>query len=117
MLSRRIVGWQIATHMRAELVVDALEMAVALRDLDGRLVAHSDRGSQYTSIRYTDRLDDLGIDLSVGSSGDAYDNAMAEAFVGTFKAELVAGRRFPGFEAAEHETLRWIFVLQPRAPS
>jgi transposase InsO family protein len=106
--SRRIVGWQIATHMRAQLVVDALEMAVALRDLDGRLIAHSDRGSQYTSLRYTDRLDELGIDPSVGSRGDAYDNAMAEAFVGTFKAELVAGRRFPSFEAAEHETLRWI---------
>jgi putative transposase len=106
--SRKVVGWQIATHMRTELVVDALEMAVALRDLDGRLVAHSDRGSQFTSLRYTDRLDELGIDPSVGSRGDAYDNAMAEAWVATFKAELVAGRRFPSFEAAEHETLRWI---------
>ncbi len=106
--SRRVVGWQIATHMRAQLVLDALEMAVALRELDGRLVAHSDRGSQYTSLRYTDRLDELGIDPSVGSRGDAYDNAMAEAFVATFKAELVAGRRFTGFEAAEHEALRWI---------
>lgn len=106
--SRRIVGWQIATHMRTQLVLDALEMAVALRDLDGRLIAHSDRGSQYTSLHYTDRLDELGIDPSVGSRGDAYDNAMAEAFVGTFKAELVDGRRFPSFEAAEHETLEWI---------
>ena len=106
--SRKVVGWQIATHMRTQLVLDALEMAVALRDLDGRLIAHSDRGSQYTSLRYTDRLDELGIDPSVGSRGDAYDNAMAEAFVGTFKSELVAGRRFPSFEAAEHETLRWI---------
>jgi putative transposase len=106
--SRRIVGWQIATHMRAQLVLDALEMAVALRDLDGKLIAHSDRGSQFTSLRYTDRLDELGIDPSVGSRGDAYDNAMAEAFVATFKAELVAGRRFPSFEAAEHETLCWV---------
>jgi putative transposase len=106
--SRKVVGWQIATHMRTELVVDALEMAVALRDLDGRLVAHSDRGSQFTSLRYTDRLDELGIDPSVGSRGDAYDNAMAEAWVATFKAELVAGRRLPSFEAAEHETLQWI---------
>lgn len=106
--SRTVVGWQIATHMRTQLVLDALEMAVALRHLDGRLIAHSDRGSQYTSLRYTDRLDELGIDPSVGSRGDAYDNAMAEAFVGTFKSELVAGRRFPSFEAAEHETLRWI---------
>lgn len=106
--SRRIVGWQIATHMQAQLVIDALEMAVALRDLDGRLVAHSDRGSQYTSLRYTDRLDELGIDPSVGSRGDAYDNAMAEAFVGTFKAELVHGRRFGSLQAAEHKTLSWI---------
>jgi transposase InsO family protein len=106
--SRRIVGWQIATHMRTQLVLDALEMAVALRDPDGRLIAHSDRGSQYTSLHYTDRLDELGIDPSVGSRGDAYDNAMAEAFVGTFKAELVDGRRFASFEAAEHQTLEWI---------
>jgi transposase InsO family protein len=106
--SRKIVGWQIATHMRTELVLDALEMAAALRELDGRLVAHTDRGSQYTSIRYTERLAELGIAPSVGSAGDAYDNAMAEAFIGTFKAELVAGRRFPSFEQAEHEALRWI---------
>jgi transposase InsO family protein len=106
--SRKVVDWQIAGHMRTELVMDALEMAVVLRDLDARLIAHSDRGSQYTSVRYTDRLDELGIDPSVGSTGDAYDNAMAEAFVGTFKAELVAGRRFASFEAVEHETLQWI---------
>jgi transposase InsO family protein len=106
--SRRIVGWQIATHMRTELVLDALEMAVALRQPKTGLVAHSDRGSQYTSLRYTDRLDDLGIAPSVGSRGDAYDNAMAEAWVGTFKAELVAGRSFPSFEQAEHQALSWI---------
>ena len=106
--ARRIVGWQIAGHMRTELVLDALEMAVALRQPGAGLVAHTDRGSQYTSLRYTDRLDELGIAPSVGSRGDAYDNAMAEAWVGTFKAELVAGRLFPNFEAAEHETLRWI---------
>jgi len=113
--ARRIVGWQIAAHMRTELVLDALEMAVALRRPAAGLVAHSDRGSQYTSLRYTDRLDELGIAPSVGSRGDAYDNAMAEAFVGTFKAELVDGRRFGGFEQAEHETLRWIgFYNQDR---
>src|SRR5205085_3890413 len=64
--------------------------------------------TQYTSLTYTDRLDDLGIAPSVGSRGDAYDNAMAEAWVATFKAELVAGRRFTSFERAEHETLCWI---------
>jgi transposase InsO family protein len=106
--SRSIVGWQIATHMRTDLVLDALEMAAGLRRPQPGLVAHTDRGSQYTSIRYTDRLVELGIAPSLGSRGDAYDNAMAEAWAGTFKAELVAGRRFPSFEQAEHETLRWI---------
>jgi putative transposase len=107
--SRMVVGWQIATHMRSELVVDALEMAAGLRrPVPGGLVAHTDRGSQYTSVHYTDRLDELGIAPSVGSRGDAYDNAMAEAFVALYKAELVQGRRFPSFEQAEHETLNWI---------
>jgi len=106
--SRMIVGWQLATHMRAELVLDALEMANGLRRPDAGLIAHSDRGSQYTSLRYTDRLDELGAAPSVGSRGDAYDNAMAEAWVATFKSELIDGRRFPSFEQAEHETLHWI---------
>ena len=106
--SWRIVGWQLAAHMRTELVLDALEMASGLRRPGARLVAHSDRGSQYTSIRYTDRLDEFGAAPSVGSKGDAYDNAMAEAWVATFKSELVDGRRFPSFEHAEHEVLHWI---------
>ena len=106
--SRMIVGWQLAPHMRTELVMDALEMANGLRRPDGDLIAHTDRGSQYTSLAYTDRLDDLKIDPSVGSKGDAYDNAMAEAWVATFKSELVDGRRFPSYEHAEHETLSWI---------
>jgi putative transposase len=106
--SRMIVGWQLATHMRTELVLDALEMANGLRRPDAGLIAHSDRGSQYTSIRYTDRLDELAAAPSVGSKGDAYDNAMAEAWVATFKSELVDGRRFPSFEHAEHELLHWI---------
>jgi len=106
--SRMIVGWQLATHLRAELVLDALEMANGLRRPEAGLVAHSDRGSQYTSLAYTDRLGELGIAPSVGSGGDAYDNAMAEAWVATFKTELVDGRRFPSYEHAEHETLNWI---------
>jgi putative transposase len=106
--SRMIVGWQLQTHMRTELVLDALEMANGLRRPDAGLIAHSDRGSQYTSIRYTERLDELGAAPSVGSRGDAYDNAMAEAWVATFKSELVDGRRFPSFEHAEHEVLHWI---------
>ena len=83
-------------------------MANGLRRPAAGLIAHTDRGSQYTSLRYTDRLDELGIAPSVGSQGDAYDNAMAEAWVATFKSELVDGRRFPSFEHAEHETLHWI---------
>ena len=87
--SRAIVGWQIATHLRTDLVLDALEMAIWRRDHTGQLVHHSDAGSQYTSIRYSDRLTEAGIAASIGSVGDSYDNAMAEALNGTFKAELV----------------------------
>jgi putative transposase len=106
--SRLIVGWQLATHLRTDLVLDALEMANGLRRPGPGLIAHTDRGSQYTSLRYTDRLDELKIAPSVGSRGDAFDNAMAEAWVATFKSELVDGRRFPSYEHAEHEILSWI---------
>jgi putative transposase len=88
--SRVIVGWQIADHLRTDLVLDALEMAIWRRDLtSGGLIHHSDAGCQYTSIRYSDRLADAGISASIGSIGDSYDNAMAESLNGTFKAELV----------------------------
>jgi putative transposase len=92
--SRRVVGWQLATNMRATLVLDALRMALGTRGLgaDVQLVHHSDRGSQYTSIDYTQTLDDHGVLASVGSVGDAYDNALAESFVDSFKTELVADR-------------------------
>jgi putative transposase len=106
--SRRVVGWQIARRLHSQLVLDALEMAVTQRRPVPGLIAHSDRGAQYTSLAYTARLRQLGIARSCGSTGDAYDNAMAEAFVATFKTELVAGRRFESYEQAEHETLRWI---------
>jgi putative transposase len=106
--SRMIVGWQLATHLRTDLVMDALEMANGLRQPNAGLIAHTDRGSQYTSLAYTDRLDELEIAPSVGSKGDAYDNAMAEAWVATYKSELISGRRFPSYEHAEHETLHWI---------
>jgi putative transposase len=92
--SRRVVGWQLAGHMRTDLVLDALRMAVGTRDhgAEFRLVAHSDRGSQYTSAAYTQVLDDHHVLQSVGSVGDAYDNAMAESFVDSFKTELIADR-------------------------
>jgi putative transposase len=92
--SRRVVGWQTATHMRTTLVLDALRMALAARgpgaDLD--LVHHSDRGSQYTSHKYTQTLADHRVLASVGSVGDAYDNALAESFVDSFKTELIKDR-------------------------
>ncbi|WP_343240599.1 MULTISPECIES: IS3 family transposase [unclassified Streptomyces] len=89
--SRMIVGWQVANHMRTELPLDALEMALWRRRIkkDSGLIHHSDRGSQYVSIRYTDRLADFGASASVGSVADSYGNAMAEALNGTFKAELI----------------------------
>lgn len=92
--SRKVVGWQLASHMRTDLVLDALRMALGQRDhgADFQLVAHTDHGSQYTSADYTQELDDAGVLASVGSVGDAYDNAMAESFVDTFKTELVADR-------------------------
>ncbi len=92
--SRRIVGWQFASHMRTDLVLDALQMALAHRDsgAEVQLVHHSDRGSQYTSIDYTQTLSDNRVLASVGSVGDAYDNAMAESFVDSFKTELIADR-------------------------
>jgi putative transposase len=92
--SRRIVGWQFAGHMRTELVLDALRMAIHQRGhgADVELVHHGDRGSQYTSIAYSDTLAEHGILASVGSVGDAYDNALAESFVDSFKTELIADR-------------------------
>jgi putative transposase len=92
--SRRVVGWQFAAHMRTELVLDALRMAIHHRGegADVELIAHTDRGSQYTSQAYTDALGDAGIRASVGSVGDAYDNSMAESFIDSFKTELIADR-------------------------
>jgi transposase InsO family protein len=91
MHSRMIVGWPVANHMRTELPLDALEMALWRRKIkkDSGLVPHSDRGSPYVSIRYTERLSGIGASASVGSVADSYGNAMAEALNGTFKAELI----------------------------
>jgi putative transposase len=93
--SRRVVGWQLAPHMRASLVCDALAMAVSTRPRRGadvKLVHHSDRGSQYTSTDFAQVLDDHAVLQSVGSVGDAYDNALAESFVDTIKTELISDR-------------------------
>jgi len=83
--SRRIVGWRTRASMRTDPALDALEQAVYDRETDAGLVHHSDRGSQYLSIRYTERLAAAGIEASVGSRGDAYDNALAESVIGLFK--------------------------------
>jgi putative transposase len=108
--SRMIVGWQIANHMRTDLVLDALEMAIFRRDVTGRLIHHSDAGSQFTAIRYSDRLTEAGIAASIGTVADSYDNAMAEALNGTFKAELVH-LHGPWRTRAELETaiIGWIY--------
>ncbi len=107
--SRMIVGWQLADHLRTDLVLDALEMAIWRRDLTaGDLVHHSDRGCQYTSFRYTQRLADAGIAASVGSVADAYDNAMAESLNGTYKHELVKPNRWSTRAELELATVEWI---------
>jgi putative transposase len=108
--SRLIVGWQLATHLRTDLALDALEMALWRRDSDvDGLIHHSDRGVQYTSIRYTDRLADAGAVRSVGSRGDSYDNALAESLNGLYKTELIR-RRGPwkGLDDVELATLAWV---------
>lgn len=90
LFSRRIVGWQVADHLGADLALDALEMAICSRGgVDGGLVHHSDRGVQYTSIRYAERLDQIGAARSVGSKGDSYDNAAAESLNSLYKKELI----------------------------
>ncbi|HHN73509.1 MAG TPA: IS3 family transposase, partial [Thermopetrobacter sp.] len=87
--SRRIVGWGVSGSLKADLVLTALEQALAARPETAGLIHHSDRGTQYLSIRYTERLRGAGIEASVGSRGDAYDNALAETVIGLYKAELI----------------------------
>lgn len=98
--SRRIVGWAMANHLRAELVVDALEMAIARRRPETGVIHHSDHGSQYTSLAFGQRLHDAGILASHGSQGDCYDNALMESFFATLECELLAGRTFPTHRTA-----------------
>ena len=107
--ARKIVGWRVSNSLRTDLALDALEQAICSRaDTEG-LVHHSDRGGQYLSIRYTERLAEAGIEPSVGSLGDSYDNALAETVIGLFKTELIR-RRGPwrGLEDVEFATLEWV---------
>jgi putative transposase len=109
--ARRIVGWRVSRSARADFVLDALEQALHQRRpfAGSGLVCHSDRGSQYVSIRYAERLAEAGIEPSVGSVGDSYDNALAETINGLFKAEVIH-RHGPwrSFEAVEFATLEWV---------
>lgn len=109
--ARRIVGWRVSTTMRTDFVLDALEQALYDRQSGntGELIHHSDRGSQYVSIRYSERLVEAGIEPSVGSKGDSYDNALAETINGLYKAELIH-RRAPWKtrESVELATLQWV---------
>jgi putative transposase len=108
--SRMIVGWQLAGNMRTTLVLDALRMALGLREpgADFELVAHTDAGSQYTSADYTQVLDDHRVLASIGSVGDAYDNAMAESFVDSYKTELIADRVWKTRSQLELATVEWV---------
>ena len=107
--SRRIVGWRVSKSLRSDLALDALEQAIHMRpDLD-QLIHHSDRGVQYVSIRYTERLAEAGIEPSVGSVGDSYDNAMAETIFGLFKAEVIwPNGPWRSLEEVEFATLEWV---------
>lgn len=107
--SRRIVGWRVSTSMRTDLALDALEQALYDRETDGQLIHHSDRGSQYLSITYSERLAVAGIEPSVGSRGDSYDNALAETIIGLFKTEVIHHRGpWKGMEDVEFATLCWV---------
>lgn len=105
--SRRIVGWAMATHLKTELVLDALEMAIMQRKPDA-VTHHSDHGSQYTSLAFGKRCEELGVRPSMGSVGDAYDNAMAESFFATLECELLNRRRFKTQMEARHAIFRFI---------
>jgi len=108
--ARRIVGWRVSTSMHTDFVLDALEQALYARQPElGSLIHHSDRGSQYVSIRYTERLGEAGVEPSVGSRGDSYDNALAETINGLYKTELIHKRGpWKNRESVELATLEWV---------
>lgn len=106
--SRRIVGWAMESHLRTELVVEALRMAYWRRKPAPGLVHHSDQGVQYTSLSFGEKLKEVGITPSMGRTGTALDNAMAESFVSTLKAELVSGMKFPSRQAARSAIFEYL---------
>ena len=107
--SRSIVGWRVSSSMTAELTLDALEQALWARQVSDGLIHHSDRGSQYLSIRYSERLRDAGVEPSVGNRGDSYDNALAESIIGLYKTELIRPRGpWKSLDEVEYATLEWV---------
>jgi len=107
--ARRIVGWRASSSLRSDLALDALEQALYDRETDAPLVHHSDRGAQYLAIRYTERLAEAGIEPSVGSRGDSYDNALAETVIGLYKTETIHHLGpWKGLEDVEFATLEWV---------
>jgi len=111
------VGWKVSRSPKTDFVLDALEQALYARrpDRSGKLTHHSDRGSQYVSIRYTERLAEAGIEPSVGSVGDAYDNALAETINGLYKTEVIRRRSsWKTMEEVEMEALKWVDWLNNR---
>jgi transposase InsO family protein len=107
--ARCIVGWRVSRTMHTDLVLDALEQALHARQASRGLIHHSDRGCQYLSIRYSERLAEVGIDASVGSVGDSYDNALAETIIGLFKTEVIHARGpWRTLDAVEYATLEWV---------
>jgi len=107
--SRRIVGWRVSKSLRSDLALDALEQALHARPTNETLIHHSDRGVQYVSIRYTERLAEAGIEPSVGSVGDSYDNALAETIFGLFKTEVIwPNGPWRSIEEVEFATLEWV---------
>ena len=107
--ARYIVGWRVWNSLKTDLVLDALEQALFARTGTKGLIHHSDRGSQYLSIRYTERLAEAGIESSVGTVGDSYDNAMAETIIGLFKTEVIWPRGpWKNIDEVEYATLQWV---------
>jgi putative transposase len=106
--SRKVVGWSMASHLRTELVVDALEMALWRRKPDAGLIHHTDRGAQYTALSFGKRLEEAGVVASMGRTGSALDNAISESFVASLKSELLYGYRFLGREAARTAVFDYI---------
>ena len=107
--SRMIVGWRVSRSLRSDLALDALDQALYSRPVSEQLVHHSDRGVQYLSIRYTERLAEAGIEPSVGSRGDSYDNALAETIIGLYKTEEIYPKGpWRGMDHVEYATLDWV---------